>query len=324
MTADNTTLTAVRGITVGHATDHEAATGCTVVLGPFRGAVDVRGLASGTRQLDALSPLHIAPEVDAITLTGGSAYGLAVADGVARWLEERGRGFDTGVARVAIVPTAVIFDLGQGVADRWPDAEMGRAACEAAGAGPVEEGRVGAGTGATVGKVRGRSFAAPGGLGSFAVRIGEHTVGALAVVNAFGDVLDGAGRIIAGARGDDGEFIDTAARIRKHGSSEGFRPRPGTSTTLGVVATDAGLGRTALQLVARQTMNAIVRRVAPSNTPFDGDLVFACATGERSEREEEPSHILRLGLAAEWALAQAIERAVEPRESGDSPILTTD
>lgn len=310
--APNTTLTAVPGVSVGHATDRQARTGCTVVLGPFRASVDRRGLATGTRQMDALSPLHIADQIDAVLLTGGSAYGLAAADGVARWVEERGRGFETGAGRVAIVPSAVIFDLGEGRGDRRPDAEMGRAACEAAGRSPVEEGRVGAGTGATVGKLRGRDGAMPGGLGSYAVRVDDrHTVGALAVVNAFGDVLDERGAIIAGARDERGEFLDSATHLREQGPPAGFRSRTGEDTTLGVVVTDSGLDRTRLQIVARQAMNAIVRRTSPANTPFDGDLVFACSTGPA--RGPGPAEVLRLGLWAELALARAIERAVTVR-----------
>jgi L-aminopeptidase/D-esterase-like protein len=312
----NPTLTAVPGLAVGHAGDREAATGCTVVLGPFRAAVDVRGLASGTRQLDSLEPHHIAPRVDAILLTGGSAYGLAAADGVAGWLEERGRGLQTDAGRVAIVPTAVIFDLGVGRSDRRPDPAMGRAACEAAGRGPVEEGRVGVGAGATVGKLLGPGGSMPGGVGSFAVRYGEHVIGVLVVVNAFGDVLDERGGIVAGARDERGEFVDTAAYVRERGSPRRFVEGPGANTTIGVVATDVALSRTDLRSVARQAMNAIVRRIAPACTPFDGDLVFACSTGA-DPAAVAPYELMRIGLVAEWALGQAIGRAVRASQSGD-------
>lgn len=307
----NTTITAVRGLSVGHATDEGARTGCTVILGPFRGAVDIRGLASGTRQLDALSPLHIAPRIDGFLLTGGSAYGLAAADGVIRWLEEQGRGFETGAGRVPIVPTAVIFDLGEGRPGRRPDAAMGRAACEAATVAPVPEGRIGAGAGASVGKVRGHEGAMAGGVGTFSVAFEGGTLGALVVVNAFGDVLDGEGRIIAGARDDEGEFLDSAAYLRERGTPAGFRARPADHTTLAVVATDFGLDRDGLQVVARQAMNAIVRRTSPANTPFDGDIVFTCSTGP--DVRNEAATVLRVGLWAEWALARAIERAVADR-----------
>lgn len=305
----NRTLTAVPGLSVGHAGGEAAGTGCTVVLGPFRAAVDVRGFASGTRQLDSLTPSHVAPAVDAILLTGGSAYGLAAADGVAAWLEEKGRGFETDAGRVAIVPSAVIFDLTVMRDARRPDRRMGLEACEAATAEPVVEGRVGAGSGASVGKLFGRERAMPGGLGSWAVGMDGHVVGALAVVNAFGDVLDTRGEILAGARNTDGSFANTARYLREHGPPAGFRVRPGVNTTLGVVATDYPLTRTDLLTVARAAMNAIVRHTSPANTPFDGDLAFACSTGAQP-RETAPATLLRIGLCAEEALGTAIVRAV--------------
>jgi L-aminopeptidase/D-esterase-like protein len=307
----NPTLTAVPGITVGHAQDDYAKTGCTVVLGPFRAAVDVRGLAAGTRQFGALSPNHLAPQVDGLLLTGGSAFGLAAADGVMSWLEEHGRGLETDVARVPIVPSAVIFDLGVGRVDRRPGPEMGRAACEAAAAESVAEGRVGVGCGATVGKLFGRSGAMPGGLGSWAVGLGDHKVAALVVVNAYGDVLDGRGEIIAGARDEAGAFVDTATYLREHGIPPRTAPQPGTNTTLAIVATDYPLSRTDLAALAGQAMNAIVRRIAPANTQFDGDLVFACSTAPEP-LEVPAAELLRVGTCAEWALARAIERSVAP------------
>ena len=311
---ENRTLTAVPGLAVGHAQDAQARTGCTVVLGPFRAAADVRGLASGTREVDTLSPLHIVDRVDAILLTGGSAYGLAAADGVARWLEERGRGFATSAGRVAIVPAAVLFDLGVGRADRRPDPAMGRAACEAASREPVPEGAVGAGSGATVGKIRGLDHASPGGVGTAAETVDGATIAALAVVNAFGDVLDREGRILAGARGEDGEFLDTARAIRERGGPRGFGDGARTleNTTLAVVATDRPFTRLALQVIARAAMNGIVRQVAPATTPFDGDVVFACSTGEPA-RPAAPGEIVRFGLWAEEVVRRAIERAVAAR-----------
>ena len=312
----NSTLTAVPGISVGHASAAQAATGCTVILGPFRAAVDVRGQASGTRQLDSLTPNHLVPRVDALLLTGGSAYGLAAADGVSRWLEEQGRGFQTAAGRVAIVPSAVIFDLGRGRSERRPDPAMGYAACEAATQGPVSEGSVGAGTGATVGKLLGPATGMPAGLGSFATQFEDYTVGALVVVNAFGDVLDARGNIIAGARDEGGAFLDTAAHLREHGPPPGFAAEAGTNTTLAVVATDCALSRADLATVARQAMNAVVRRISPANTVFDGDLVFACSTGPEPV-EVSPAVLQCIGLCAEWALAQAIERAVRLAQPGD-------
>ncbi len=317
------TLSAVPDLAVGQASDGEAATGCTVVLGPFRAAVSVRGGASGTRQLDSLSPNHLADRADAILLTGGSAYGLAAADGVAGWLEERGRGFQTAGGRVAIVPSAVIFDLGVGRSDRRPDAAMGRAACEAASRAAVAEGRVGAGTGASVGKLLGYGGAMPGGVGSWAVDLEGHVVGALVVVNAFGDVLDAQGEIIAGARDDKGKFVDTAAYIRERGIPPTMEARFNANTTLGVVATDLPLSRVDLQAVARQAMNAICRRISPACTQFDGDLVFACSTAASPE-PMTPARLLRLGLCAELALSQSIERAVGGAQSGDGSDLGSD
>ena len=319
----NRTLTAVPGLSVGHAGGEAEGSGCTVVLGPFRAAADVRGFASGTRQFDSLNPSHVASAVDAILLTGGSAYGLAAADGVAAWLEERGRGFETDAGRVAIVPSAVIFDLAVKDAARRPDRHMGRQACEAATAAAVAEGRVGAGSGASVGKLFGRERAMPGGLGSWAVEMDEYTVGALAVVNAFGDVVDARGEILAGARNSDGSFANTAKYLRENRPPAGFRGRPGVNTTLGVVATDYPLTRTDLLTVARGAMNAIVRRTSPANTPFDGDLVFACSTGAVA-REAAPATLLRIGLCAEEALSTAIVRAVERNQPSGDPTAVAD
>jgi L-aminopeptidase/D-esterase-like protein len=298
-------ITDIPGVRVGHAGDTEGGTGCTVVLGPFRAAADVRGTATGTRELGTLSPLHVVGRADAILLTGGSAFGLAAADGVVAWLEERGRGYDTGVARVPIVPAAVIFDLAVGRTDRRPDAAMGRAACEAAGI-EVAEGRVGAGTGATVGKALGPGRAMPGGLGTAAVSGAGHTVGALAVVNALGDVLDREGRIIAGALDEHGRFADCARLAREGGGG----PLPaGTNTTLCVVATDAPLDRTALRHLARAGSTAQARRLSPAHTPFDGDVTFAISPTEPPE-PVSPRLLLALAALAAHAVALSIENAV--------------
>lgn len=300
-------ITDVPGVRVGHATDLEARTGCTVVLGPFRAACDVRGAATGTREVEALSPLHLVERVDAILLTGGSAFGLAAADGVTAWLEERGHGFDTGVARVPIVPAAVIFDLDVGRADRRPDPAMGRAACEAAGS-EVTEGRVGAGTGATVGKLLGPAGAMPGGVGTASMSGLGYTVGALAVVNALGDVVDHGDRIIAGARDPDGSFADSA-RLAREGAARRPLAPPGTNTSLVVVATDAPLDRSKLQALARAGSTAQARRVVPAHTPFDGDVTFAVSTAD-PPAPVEAGLVLALGAMAADAVASAIERAV--------------
>lgn len=316
----NRSLTAVPGLEVGHATDAGGRTGCTVVLGPFRAVAEVRGLATGSRELGPLAPEHLVPSVDALLLTGGSAFGLAAADGVMAWLRSRGRGYDTGVARVPIVPAAVIFDLAEGVTPPGPD--LGEAACDAATGGPVAEGRVGAGAGARVGKLAGPEASMPGGVGSWAVEMGPWTVAALAVVNALGDVLDAHGRIVAGARSADGTFLDGAARLRSGaaggggGGGEMDELAAGTNTTLAVVATDAPLDRRDLVRAARVAGNALPRRIHPVHTPFDGDVVFALSTGETADgREPLPStRVLALAVAAQEALEEAVTRAVTAHE----------
>jgi L-aminopeptidase/D-esterase-like protein len=305
----NLTLTAVSGLRVGHADDPESATGCTVVLGPFVGAVEVHGFATGSRELDALSPLHLVPRCDGLLLTGGSAFGLGAADGVMRWLEERDQGFRTRAATVPIVPAAVIYDLGVGRPDVRPDASMGYQAASAASEDPVREGRHGVGAGATVGKLRGAEGAQGAGLGSWA-DVGEPTVAALAVVNAFGDVLDERGEIVAGARAADGSFVDTAMRLRRGEGNAGFRaPEAVENTTLGVVATDAELTKRELKIVARHAAAALSRRISPAGTLFDGDIVFALSTATRP-RPEDDLGLTSLALRAEKALEAAIARAV--------------
>jgi L-aminopeptidase/D-esterase-like protein len=316
VTGANRTLTAIPGIAVGHATDREARTGCTAVLGPFRAAVDVRGLATGTRELAPLSHLHIVDRCDAILLTGGSAFGLGAADGVVRWLEERDRGFETPAARVPIVPTAVLYDLGVGDARTRPGPDMGYAAAEAASAAPVAEGSVGAGTGATVGKLLGPEGCDAGGIGSWCLA-GERSVSALAAVNAFGDVVGVDGAIVAGARREGGAFLDTAAAIRDGMIRHRFsRPAAGTSTTLGVVATDVALDRTGLEIVARLAMNGLVRRISPCNTPFDGDVVFAVSTAPVADSSLSRGDAMEVGLRAQEALEHAVLRAVRAAAAG--------
>src|SRR5438034_7909401 len=235
-------LTAVRGISVGHWTDLERATGCTVVLGPdggMRASGAIRGRATGTRELDALNPRHLVDRIDAILLTGGSAYGLGAADGVMRWLKERGRGLPVGSAGIVpIVPTAVIFDFDLapgGKAERWPTADDAYRACTAASA-DVVEGSVGAGTGATVGKALGPRAAMKGGVGSWAASGGDIVVGALVVLNAVGNILDGAGAVLAGARAADGTFADALTHFARGGAPFGAVGK-GRNTTLAVVAT---------------------------------------------------------------------------------------
>jgi L-aminopeptidase/D-esterase-like protein len=282
-----------------------------VLLGPFLGACEIRGHATGTREIDALSPTHLVPRIDALLLTGGSAFGLDAATGVVAWHEERGLGYETGFARVPIVPAAVIYDLGNKQSARRPDAEMGYAACEAAFEGNTAEGRVGAGTGATVGKILGGERASPGGIGLGRAHALGYTVVAIVVVNAFGDVLDGDGRVLAGPMGDDGRMVSTSDLLLRPDAAEllAWSPHAGTNTTLSAVVTDAPASRIDLARIARQAGSALGRRIAPVNTPFDGDVVFALSTAGTGQ-ELAPIELLALGAAAAVALEAAIDRAV--------------
>ena len=308
-------LAAVTGITVGHWTDVARATGCTVVLAPaggMRAAGVVRGRATGTREFDALNPRHLVGHVDAILLTGGSAYGLGAADGVMRWLREQGRGFPVGpVGVVPIVPTAVIFDfdLAPGSrADRWPTADDAYRACAAAGT-EIGEGSVGAGTGATVGKALGPRRSMKGGVGTWAAQGGDVIVGALVVLNAVGNVLDASGKILAGARAPapapapDGEFVN-ALRHFARGAAP-FGADAGRNTTLAVVATNAVLDRPTLESLAHAAGDALARRIVPYGTAFDGDVVFAASTAAVA-----PATPLQVEALAALAVPEAVERAV--------------
>jgi L-aminopeptidase/D-esterase-like protein len=258
------------GLVVGHATDADGATGCTVVRGaerPFRCAAHVLGRATGTREAALLHPAHMVDRVDAILLAGGSAYGLDAAGGVMRWMEERSRGFAVGGGVVPIVPAAVVFDLAPlGRFDARPTPAMGYEACERATAEP-DEGSVGAGTGATVGKAAGPAGAMKGGFGVGAADAGEVIVRALAVVNALGDVRDANGRIIAGARTPDGAWLDSARFMaRGGGEPRRFDDVAGHQTTLCVVSTNVALDRVALGSVARAASAALFPRITPVGT----------------------------------------------------------
>jgi L-aminopeptidase/D-esterase-like protein len=283
-------ITRVNGVRVGHLTDPKGITGCTVVLCPpdTTGSVDVRGGAPGTRETDAIRPGTAVNEVHAVVLTGGSAFGLAAASGVQRWLEEHGVGFDTPFAKVPIVPAAVLFDLGLGDATARPDEAAGYAACEAASGGDVEEGSVGAGTGATFAKQPDPEACWKGGLGTATVEEGDRMVAALAAVNALGSVM-----------GEDGEPI---AQNRNPEAEP--RPWPGTNTTLAVVATNARLTKERAQLLAQAGSEGVSTAVSPAHTMWDGDTVFAIATGE----VEAPQRDLE-AMAAQ-AVAEAIRRGI--------------
>lgn len=286
-----------------------ALTGCTVVLCPAGavGGVDQRGGAPGTRETDPLRPLHIVQKAHAVVLAGGSAFGLEAATGVVRYLEERGIGFDMRVARVPIVPAAILFDLGIGRSDVRPDAAMGYAACLAANDGPVAEGNVGAGAGATVGKVLGLPQAMKAGVGTASVDLGGGLiVGALVAVNAFGDVMDPrTGHILAGARRPDGTgFADTLSVLRERVSGPPLRFGAPGNTVIGVVATNADLTKEGANKVAQMAHDGIARAVRPAHTMFDGDTLFALATGQVE------ADVNTVGAFAAEVVAQAIVRAV--------------
>jgi L-aminopeptidase/D-esterase-like protein len=312
-------LTDVAGIKVGHSTDPRRPTGCSVVLceqGAVAG-VDVRGGAPGTRETDLLDPRNVIEQVHALLLTGGSAFGLAAADGVVRWLEERGHGVQVGPARVPIVPAAVLFDLWIGDGRVRPDAAAGYAACVAATAQPPAQGSVGAGAGATVGKLFGIERAMKGGIGSASLRVGAITVGALVAVNAVGDVVDPAsGRVVAGALADDGRTpLGSLAAI-----VDGRLPDPlltGMATTIGVVATDAALTKAQAAKLASIAHDGLARSIQPVHTPSDGDTLFALATGASGR----PGHMTVLGALAVEVTVRAVLNAVRAATGLDVPRL---
>lgn len=298
----NDDITDVPGIRVGHDTDLEAATGCTVILcdTPAVGGVDVRGGAPATRETDVLRPMHMVEEVHAVVLAGGSAFGLDAASGVMRYLDEQGQGFDAGVARVPIVPAAAIFDLGLGSATVRPDAEAGYRACGRATKEGTPQGNVGAGTGATVGKIAGPAFMMKGGLGSASMSLGgDIIVGAIVVVNAAGDVIDPqTQQVIAGARNPLGGYIFSS---------------PFGNTTIAVIATNAALSKEEANKVAQMAHNGLAQTLRPAHTMFDGDTVFALALGGREDRQSDPDSAAvqtsMIGAAAATVLARAIVKA---------------
>jgi L-aminopeptidase/D-esterase-like protein len=304
-------ITDVPGLLVGHAHDLDALTGCTVLIAP-KGAVagvDVRGGAPGTRETDLLDPTALVQQIHAVALCGGSAFGLAAATGVVEWLREHDIGFQyVGIGSIPIVPAAVIFDLALGRPDRWPDAAMGYAACNTAGS-MVAEGCVGAGAGATIGKLQGIASAVKGGVGTWSETLADGTtIGALAVCNAWGDVYDeAAGRIIAGTRDlASGRFADSMALLRRPDYWATLSPLAvPQNTTLAVVATDALLTKAEANKLAQMGQDALARTIRPVHTPLDGDTVFALSTGRRSG---VPLPVL--GAIAADVLARAIERAV--------------
>jgi L-aminopeptidase/D-esterase-like protein len=308
-------ITDVPGIKVGHATDMTALTGCTVVLceeGAAAG-VDVRGYAPGTRETDALNPINTGEKVHGVLLTGGSAFGLDAAGGVMQYLEEKGYGLPIGFMKVPIVPAAVIFDLLVGDGNVRPDKRMGYLACLNADAGKVKEGNVGAGTGATVGKILGMQMCMKSGLGTASICItarGNVVVGAIVVVNALGDVVDpDTGSVIAGARDiKTGNFINAVKRMT---STKTKLDNDVINTTIGVVATNARLDKVSATRIARMSHDGLARVIRPVHTTYDGDTLFVLSTGDAA------ADLNVVGTAAVEVLIQAVIRAVRAAKNAD-------
>jgi L-aminopeptidase/D-esterase-like protein len=292
-------ITDVRGILVGHAQDERALTGCTVVLcrkGVVAG-VDVRGGAPGTRETDLLNPVNIVEKVHAVVLAGGSSFGLEAATGVVRYLEEQKIGLDTRVAKIPIVPAAILYDLGLGQADVRPDAAMGyRAASSASSAAPAQ-GNVGAGTGASIGKMRGMKYASKSGIGTSSIDINGIIIAALVAVNAIGDVVDPkTGRLVAGMQ--TGSSLDSMKTNQTRAAVK-------SNTVIGVIATNAKLTKAGATKVAQMAQDGLAQSIRPAHTMFDGDTIFALATGEQD------ADISMVGAFAAEVMAEAIVRAVQ-------------
>ncbi len=308
-------LSLPEGFRVGHWSDDRARTGCTVVIPPpgTRGAVDVRGGGTGTRELECLAPTANAEGPTALLLTGGSAFGLAAADGVGRWLEERGLGRPTPAGVVPLVPAAVVFDLAEGASGVRPGPDAGYAACEAARAEVPERGRVGAGAGAAVGKLLGRERAAPGGVGyaSTALASGE-TIAAIAVANPFGDVIGEEGELLGAPLGEDGKLC-RSSRLIPAAPQPPAGGRPVENTTLVCVCTDANLDKRGSGVVARTASAGIARAVDPAFTAVDGDVIFCLASGAEPPAPPGPDaswSLTVLGSVAATVTAAAIRDAV--------------
>jgi L-aminopeptidase/D-esterase-like protein len=292
-------ITDVRGIEVGHAQDEEALTGCTVIMcrkGAVAG-VDVRGGAPGTRETDLLNPVNLVDQVHAVVLAGGSAFGLDAATGVMRYLEEHQIGLDTGAVKVPIVPAAILYDLGLGRADVRPDAAMGYRAASSASSDPPAEGNVGAGTGASVGKMRGMKYAMKSGVGTWSLNVNGVMIGALVAVNAIGDVVDPkSGKVIAGLR--SGSTLEALKRNQTQSLIK-------SNTVIGVVATDAKLTKAQATKVAQMAQDGLARVIRPAHTMFDGDTIFALATSDKT------ADVSMVGAFAAEVMAEAIIRAVK-------------
>jgi L-aminopeptidase/D-esterase-like protein len=325
-------ITDVNGIEVGHAQNEEALTGCTVIL-CRRGAVagvDVRGGAPGTRETDLLDPVNLVGKIHAIVLAGGSAFGLDAAGGVMRYLEEQKIGFNTGVAKVPIVPSAILYDLGLGRADVRPDSAMGVLAAASASSDSPAEGNVGAGTGASVGKMFGMSLAMKSGLGTASMDIGGGViVGAIVAVNAFGDVIDPkTGEIIAGLRsgkvgplriGKKDSFVNTLAMMKTPIGRGVLGLSSRGNTVIGAVATNAKLTKAQATKVAQMAHDGLARTISPAHTMLDGDAIFALSTGTKQ------ADVSTVGAFAAEVMAQAILRAVKmAKPAGGLPGLSNE
>lgn len=301
-------LTSVPGFKVGHYTDLDGLTGCTVVLCPpkTRASCEVRGSSPGSRELALLAPDKTMQEVHAVLLTGGSAFGLAATDGVMRWLEEHNVGYETPWVKVPIVPAAVVFDLNVGNGMKRPDPEAGYKACQNASSGALTEGNVGAGTGATVGKWKGMEYWMKGGFGSASKTVGDLVVGAVAVVNAVGDIVDEGGKILAGARSSRGGFYGDQDPVRVFARGKVLER---ANTTLVVSATNANLSKIELHRVCQRMHDGMARAILPVHTSYDGDVSFALSWGSLQ---------VDFDLVAEIAAhltAVAIRRAVKAAKS---------
>lgn len=302
-------FTDIEGIKVGHAQDLEAATGCTVVLSE-KGAtagVDVRGGAPGTRETDLLSPVNMVDQVHAVVISGGSAFGLDTACGVMQYLEEKEIGYDVQVTKVPIVCAAILFDLTVGDYRVRPDKQMGYTACQNASNRECLQGNIGAGTGATVGKILGMERAMKGGLGAFCLQAGELKVGALVAVNCLGDVLDPTtGKIIAGALNDDRKtFAGTENVLLQMQQTAGSKDLSMENTTLGIVATNGSFTKTQMNKIASIAHNGLARTIKPAHTMFDGDTIFALATGKVE------ANINLVGALATTAVERAVVNAIK-------------
>lgn len=304
----------IPGVYAGHHTLSARPTGCTVVLTPDGavGGVDVRGGAPGTRETDLLDPVNSVQRVNGIALSGGSAFGLDVATGVSRFLEEQGSGFLAGPVRVPIVPAAILFDLSIGDPSIRPDADCGYRAAEAAmsGEGPLAEGNVGAGAGATVGKIAGLGRAMKGGIGTASIELPSGLiVAAIVAVNPIGDVVDPhSGLVIAGLRTEQGDELAGTMAMLRAGEAPPEPPEP--NTVIGVVATNASLTQAQATKVAQMAQDGLARAVVPSHTPWDGDTIFALATGTH-----EGDDLTTIGALAADVVAEAILRSVYAAES---------